>query len=536
MARFIALFGTRLETPGGDTLAVVQKLQKRSQGEAGLQVTMKNLSLCNSGTANTRLRALLLLAAILLGLAPAVALDNPPQAPPPKPLVLPTPQVRQLSNGLRVVVIERHSFPLLTLRLVVKSGGEADPAGLAGTAQFVAGLLSQGTGRRSAREIAEAIDQVGGSVESGAEWDDSYVSLTVLSEHAPLGFDLLADMVLHPSFRPAEIERWRTQTLSALSILRNDPVYVADTVFNHVIFAGTPYGHPLDGTEETVPRLTQPDLQDFHRRYYRPDNSILAVVGDLPAEEAFQRAQSAFDSWKSPPDSLPPPAVLPAPRRERHVVVIDKPDAVQTEIRVGNLAIARASPDYYALTVADQILGGPAANRLFKALRTQQGLTYGASSELVCQQILGAWVAKTNTRNSETGKSLDLVLEEEQRLRESITSPELRTAKSYLVGHMALEFESSNDIASQMLELIVHDLPLDYWNRFPERVETLSSEDVIEATRRYLDPERNVIVLVGNTRNFRKGLKKLGAHDVIPLRDLDLASPNLRRTAPAAAR
>jgi zinc protease len=490
----------------------------------------------SAGRSKHGLRALHLFAVILLSQAAGAGFDNPPQAPPPKPLILPVPQVRQLPNGLKVVVIERRSLPVVTLRLVVKSGGEADPAGLAGTAQFVAGLLSQGTERRSAREIAEAIDSVGGTLETGAEWDDSYLSLTVLSEHASLGIDLLADMVLHPSFKLEEIERRRTQTLSALNVLRNDPVYVADAVFNHLLFAGTPYGHPLDGTEDSLQRLTPRDLQEFYRKFYRPDNAILAVVGDLPAEEAFQRAESFLGSWKSPPDALHPLSVLPASRLERQAVVIDKPDAVQTEIRVGNLAIPRASSDYYALTVANQILGGPAANRLFKALRTQQGLTYGASSEIFCQQTLGSWVANTNTRSSETGRSLALVLEEIQRLRETISGPEIRTAQGYLVGHMALEFESSNDIASQMLELMVHDLPLDYWNRFPERVQGLSAEDVIGATRRYLDPERNVIVLVGNARNFRKELKKLGAHDVIPLRDLDLASPNLRRAARAAAR
>ena len=159
----------------------------------------------------------LLLVGLLAGLVAARARDFPPDAPPPKPLVLPVPQVRRLANGLQVVAIERRSLPLLTLRLVVKSGAEADPPGLAGTAQFAAGLLTQGTARRSARDIAEAIDLVGGSIDTGADWDASFTALTVLSDHADLGFDLLADVVLHPSFAPSEVERRRTQTLSATS-------------------------------------------------------------------------------------------------------------------------------------------------------------------------------------------------------------------------------------------------------------------------------------------------------------------------------
>ena len=480
--------------------------------------------------------AAILLAAILLILTPSLAREFPPEVPPPKPLVLPMPQVRQLSNGLKVVAIERRSLPLKTLRLVVKAGGETDPPELAGTAQFVAGLLSQGTERRSAREIAEAIDFVGGSIETGAEWDASFAALTVLSDHTNLGFDLLSDVVRNPGFAPAEIERRRKQTLSALDVLRHDPVYLADAVFNVSIFAGTPYGHPLDGTKNSVQGITQRDLQNFHLQFYRPENSILAVVGDIPTEEAFRQVERFFGSWKVMPYPSRPPAGLPAIRRTRQVIVIDKPDSVQTEIRAGNQAIRRDSADYYALTVANQILGGPAANRLFKTLRTQQGLTYGASSELFCQEALGSWVAKTNTRNSETWRSLQLVLEETRRLREPITGAELRSAQGYLIGHMALEFETSNDLASQMLELIVHDLPLDYWNRFPERIQALSTDQIVEATRRYLDPEKNVIVLVGDVRTFSRELKKLGAHDVIPLQDLDLASPSLRRAARAAAR
>jgi zinc protease len=482
-----------------------------------------------------KLVALLLCAGVLLSQAIAAAREFPPEVPPPKPLVLPSAQIRELPNGLKVVVIERHSLPLLTLRLVVKSGAEADPPDLAGTAQLVAGLLNQGTARRSAREIAEAIDLMGGSVDNAAEWDNSFVSLTVLSDHTELAFDLLADMVRHPVFAPAEIERQRTQTLSALEILRDDPAYMADAVFNVLIYSGTPYGHPLDGTEESVRRLTQRDLQVFHTQHYRPSNCILAAVGDITPSQATALVEKFFGEWEKEksqaPQRLPGVVTVTSSRR---IVVIDKSDAVQTEIRVGNLAIRRNSPDYYALTAANQILGGPAANRLFKALRSQQGLTYGASSELVCQQGLGTWVAKTSTRTAETARSMRQVLDQMQRLRDHpVTDDELRTAQSYLVGHLALEFESSDNIASRVLELMVHNLPLDYWNRFPQNIQALKAEDLLTATRRYLDPERDVIVLVGSAAGFRREVNQLGTWEVVPLRDLDLASPTLMRAAGA---
>lgn len=473
-------------------------------------------------------------AALLFGLTTALAREFPPEVPPPKPFVLPSAQVRELPNGLKVVVIERHSLPLLTLRLVVKSGAEADPPDLGGTAQLVAGLLSQGTTRRSARQIAEAIDLMGGSIENAAEWDNSFVSLTVLSDHTQLAFDLLAEMARQPTFAPAEIERRRTQTLSALEVLRDDPAYMADAVFDVLVYSGTPYGHPLDGTEESVRRLTQHDLQTFHTQHYRPSNCILAAVGDITPSQAATLAEKFFGEWGKgqTPQRLPGVAAVTSSRR---IVVIDKPDAVQTEIRVGNLAIRRNSPDFYALTAANQILGGPAANRLFKALRSQQGLTYGASSDLVCQRGLGTWVAKTSTRTAETARSVRQVLDQMQRLRDHpVTDDELRTAQSYLVGHLALEFESSDNIASRVLELMVHDLPLDYWNRFPQNIQALKTEDLLTATRRYLDPERNIIVLVGSAAGFGRELSQLGTWEVVPLRDLDLASPTLVRALGAA--
>ena len=467
----------------------------------------------------------------------AAARDYPPEVPPPKAIVLPVPRVHELPNGLKVVVIERRSLPLVTLRLVVKSGAEADPPGLAGTAQLVAGLLSQGTARRSAREIADAVDSIGGTLATGADWDDSYVALTVLSDHTELAFDLVADMALHPRLAREELERRRKQTLSALEVLYEDPSYLADTVFDRLIFAGTPYGHPVDGTPETVRRINEDNLRGFHAQNYRPGNSILAVVGDVKSDDAYRLAEDSFAGWRGAAGNRAAAPVPSAASPTERFVVIDKPDAVQTEIRAGNLAVRRASDDYYALTVANQVLGGPAANRLFKSLRTQQGLTYGASSNLNCQDTVGDWVAKTSTRTSETIRSLRLVLEEMKRLHsDHIAGAELRTAQSYLIGHLALDFETSDDIASQMLELMVHNLALDYWNRFPEEIQTLRAEDISRATRRYLDPERSVLVLVGNAGAFRKGLKRFGSPVIISVQELDLASPDLQRAVSVRAR
>ena len=357
---------------------------------------------------------------LLLCLAtPLLARDYPPEVPPPKPIVIPTPAIQTLPNGLQVVVVERHTLPLITLRLVVKSGAECDPPNLPGTAALVNGLLTEGTARRTSREIAEAIDSVGGVVDNDVDWDSSYLSLSVLTDRTDLAFDLVSDMIAHPAFQPAEIERQRKQTLSGLQVAQDDPAYVADTAIQKLIFSGTRL------------RASRGRYARVRRAHYRPGFARLPPAL-LPARQLHPgrggRHYRARMPWRWRPSispggrmaANPPlrPSGAPTPSDERRVVAIDKSDAVQTEIRIGSLGVPRDSPDYLALSVANEILGGPSENRLFKALRTRQGLTYGASSDLICRRHLGAWVAKTFTRTPETLKSAHIALEQMQTLQD----------------------------------------------------------------------------------------------------------------------
>lgn len=481
------------------------------------------------------------LGSVLFAMTPSAGPDrgSPPAVAPPQPFFIAAPAVHTLSNGLKVVVIERRELPELSLRLVVKAGAEADPPGLPGTAQIVAGLLNEGTTHRTAFQIAELVDGAGGTVDNNADWDQSYLALSLLADHAELAFDLVADMVINPAFQPAEVDRARRQMTSSLELLKDDPSYVADTVYNELEFRGTAYGHPPDGTIASASRVSPADLHEFHDRTYRPSNAILAVAGDISADQAFALADQYFGGWRegsSPYPAAPslPVAAGPRPGHSgsgpgREVLIVDKPDAVETEIRVGAAGIARTSADYDALMIANQVLGGPAANRLFKALRSERGLTYGASSDLVCYRTIGTWEAKTSTRTAETMKTVETVLDEMARLRRQPIAPiELEYAKNYLVGHLSLEFESPDGVAAEELDLMVHDLPLDYWNRFPERIRDLTPEEVSETLARYLEPDRATIVLVGDVRGFGKDLKKLGPARVIPLLKLDLGTANLR--------
>lgn len=453
----------------------------------------------------------------------ARAQQSPPLIPPPEAPQLAVPLTRTLPNGLTVWVLESHNLPVVTLDLAIKAGSEADPQDLPGLAQFEASLLDEGTTRRTAQQIASAIDDAGGSIDTGAEWDDSYASITILSSHCRLAFDLLSSIATRPAFRSSDVERIRKQTLSALDVLREDPEYIADTVIDEEAFRGTPYSHPANGVAESIRRITPEILKRFHARYYRPSNAGLVVVGDIAPERAYDLAQKYFGKWQGrEAPALPRPEIAP-PATGRRVVVIDDPNAIETVIRIANRAVPRNDAAYPALSIASQILGGPAENLLFNTLRTARGLVYGASSELDCYHASGIWEEKTSTRSAETIKVVGLMLDEMKKLRGRTVGPwELENAQNYFVGHMALEFESTQDVADHLVELLVYDLPPAYWNSFPQKVRGLTLRELRDSIRTYLNPKDAVIVLVGNVSKFKQSFNKLGSVRVVSLSDLEL--------------
>ena len=475
-------------------------------------------------------KALAAASLLLLAACALAARDVPPLIAPPAALVVPSPAIETLPNGMKVLVVEDHALPVITLKLAIESGAAADPSALPGAAQFTASMLDEGTQTRGAQNIAAAVDDMGAIFDSGADWDDSWASLSVLSNHAQEAFDLLSDMARNAAFRRADVERMRRQMVSALDVLRRDPAYVADTVTGNVIFAGTPYGHAENGDLKSMKRLSRGDLLRFYRRYYRPWNAVLAVVGDIRKEEAVALAQKTFGGWAEtslPVEPVTPPSVAAARPREKRILVVDDPQSVQTEIRIADPGVPRASPQYLALTAANQVLGGPAENRLFSALRLRRGLVYGASSDLVCYRTEGAWEIKTSTRTSATAQAVRVILNQMKNLRNNpINSQELVNAQEYLVGHMALEFETSQQLADRFLNLMIYHLPPNTWNTAGERTRSLSVTSVTQATSQYLDPTQATIVLVGNASGFVNSLKKLGPARIIPLTGVDFSGLN----------
>ena len=466
--------------------------------------------------------------------ASAQARDWPSeQAPRPLPaheVRFPPYEIRTLGNGMRVVAVLHHEQPAVSIRLLVGAGSAQDPKGKGGVANLMASLLDQGTTTRTAQQIADQIDFIGGDLGTGAATDLSFVNAIVMKDSFQTGMDLIADIARNPAFDPEEIARQKDQILSSLRVNADDPGYIADVVFDRLVYGFHPYGLPGTGTEDSLSSLTREDLQAFHRQYFAPNNMILAIVGDVTGDEAFAAAERVFGSWPRGTVAQTPP--IDPPPSARRIVIVDKPDAVQTSIRVGQLAIPRKHPEYLTWDLTVKILGGEGANRLHQVLRSQYGLTYGAEANAEARKDAGDFVAETDTRTDSTGQALRLMVDEFSRLaRERVGQRELSDAQAYLAGSFPLTIESPDQIATQVLNVLFYDLPISEIGSFRERVLAVTPEDIQRVARQYVRPDRLAIVLVGNARAFASQLIELGLgpYEVIPADQLDLMAPNFRR-------
>lgn len=462
--------------------------------------------------------------------------EGPPRPLPARSVKFPPYEVRTLSNGMQVVAVLHHEQPAVSVRLLVRAGGAQDPKGKGGVATLTAALLDQGTTTKSAFQIADTIDAIGGAMGTGAGSDLSFVNAVVMKDSFGLAMDLLADVVRNPAFAEEEIDRQKQQALSGLQVSQNDPDYLASVVFDRLVYGFHPYGLPNSGTAESLAAVTREDLQQFHARYFVPNNMILAIVGDVTSEEAFGAADRVFGKW--PKADVPAQKLNDPPPPTRRVVIIDKPDAVQTEIRVGHLGIPRKHADYMAVDLAFKILGGEGANRLHRVLRSERGLTYGASADIQTLKQTGDFVAETDTRTDTTGEALRLIFEEYGRLRrDRVHERELADAQAYLAGNFPLTIETPDAIATQVLNAVFYELPLEEIPTYRERVQAVSPDDVQRVARTYVHPDRLAVVLVGNASAFVPQLKGLGftEYEVIPFDEVDLMAASLRREAKTGA-
>ena len=463
--------------------------------------------------------------------------ERPPRPLPARDVTFPPYQMKTLPNGLQVIAVSHHEQPAVSLRLIVRAGGAQDPAAKPGVAYVAAALLDQGTSTKSAAQVATTIDSIGGAIGAGATSDLTSIYAAVMKDSFGVALDLVSDLVRNPAFAPEEIERQRQQIVSGLKVSYDDPDYLAGVVFDRLVYGFHPYGKPDSGTPASIAAVTREDLFAFHKQWFGPNNAILAIVGDVSPEEAFAGAERAFGGWTRA--ELPAMQTADPPAPTRRIVVVDRPGAVQTEIRVGNISLPRRQKDYLALDIATKILGGEGGNRLHRVLRSERGLTYGASADLHALKDTGNIIAETDTRSEKTGEALRLIVDEISKLqRQRVQQRELSDAQEYLTGSFPLTIETPSAIALQVLNAVFYGLDLNDLQTYRDRVNMITVDDIQRVAQQYLHPDRLTIVLVGDASVVSKQLAAVGFDEIqrISIADLDLSSPDLRRqTAPAPA-
>jgi predicted Zn-dependent peptidase len=429
---------------------------------------------------------------------------------------LPRPQQARLRNGLEILLLEDHRIPTFTMQMVIRSGGLADPPDHRGLAQFTAALLREGTKRRTSREIAEQLDTLGVafSATSGLSSPTSVVSMSGLVEVLDDALDLFADIICHPTFPPEEVERYKTRTLAQLQLQRSLPQFLAQERFARALYGDHPAGW-IAPPAESVRRLTSDALARFHATHYRPNNAFLAIVGDVTLPELLPKVERVFGQWE--PGEIPRaeiPSVAALSRRKIHL--IDRPRSPQTVVQLGVLGIKRTDREYFALLVANHILGGGPTGRLFLNLREDKGYTYGAYSSFSSSVFRGAWSASAAVRTEVTEGAMREFFYELRRLREEpVSTEELENAKRALVGNFALSLERPQELLQNVITQKIYNLPADYWDTYPQRVFAITAGDVRRVARKYLDLERLQIVAVGEASRIRDVLAKFGPVEVL---------------------
>ncbi|MFN8642563.1 MAG: pitrilysin family protein [Candidatus Binatia bacterium] len=407
------------------------------------------------------------------------------------------PQATQetLPNGAVLLVSEQRNLPLVLVKVVLDAGSRRDPAGKAGVAHLTADLVTEGTAARSAQQIKDQIDFIGASLDADAEQDYATLSLQVLRKDLDAGLELLADVLLQPAMRPDELTRRREAVLATLRSQEDDPTTVAQKTFQRTLFGDTPYGHPVEGTRESVATLTRADLQQFFAAYYRPAGAAIVVVGDVSTDEARAALQRVLANWGGPP---PPPFVYPpftpAPAQ---TVRVDRP-VTQAGIVMGHLGVARDNPDYEAIQVMNYVLGGGGfSSRLMDNIRTQAGLAYSVGSFFAAGKSPGPFEIVMQTKNASVEDAIARARQQVELIRnEPVRDDELQEARRYLTGSYPLRLDSNAKIADFIAQTWFYGLGLGYADVYIARVNAVTADDVLRVARAYLHPDQLIDVVV----------------------------------------
>ena len=432
-----------------------------------------------------------------------------PKAGPAPRMNLPQGEAFKLENGLTVIHHYNPALPLVSADLVVRSGSDANPVTLPGLAGFTAQMLTEGTATRSAPRIADEIAQLGAFLDTGSSTGASSVSLLALRANFGAALAVLADVVQHPAFPTAEVERQRASRLGDLMQQRDDPETIAALAAAGALYGPRhPYGYGQLGTEPAIRAVTREDLDGFWRRHYVPGNAALVVSGDISRSELKALADAHFRNWKSAPVPQLSPGT-PATTKAR-VVLVDQPGAGQTALRLTMLGAERKTPQFPALEVMNAAFGGLFTSRINQNLREDKGYTYGVYSGFRYDRTPGPFIIAGSVRANVTGASVSELLREAQAMADKpLGAEELAGARNAQLLSLPNHFETNSDIGASLAEAFVFDLPLDYYRQLPERLEAVTAADVQAVARRYLDPQRLMVVAVGERKKIASQLEKL---------------------------
>jgi predicted Zn-dependent peptidase len=430
--------------------------------------------------------------------APPVDRSGLPEPGPSPPLLFPAIEKSTLPNGLRIWTVAHPSIPVVSMLLLMTRGAADDPPGREGLAAITVDMLDEGSGDRSAIEMHEALAAIGAQLESDIGSDASVVGVTVLSRFADQALSLLGDMLARPALRDDDFTRVRQLRLHRLAQLRDMPGAVADRTFASLLYGTHPYGHTPLGTEQSLADMSADDVRAFHASVVRPSETTLVAVGDCGHESLRSMAAAAFGDWNG--TAVQPaafPASLPHPAR---LNVVPRPGAPQSELRIGHVAVPRSTPDYYALVAANMVLGGQFVSRINLNLREDKGFTYGARTSFDFRRQPGPFALQASVHTASTARAIEESLAEIAAIRgpRPVTSDELALGVAALTRGYARSFETAEQIARAVTQIVLHDLPDDYFARFVPAVERVTPADVTTVAERHLHPERLTTLVVGD--------------------------------------
>jgi len=452
--------------------------------------------------------------------------SHPPQPGPPATLRLPSIQKQKLSNGLAAWIVEDHKVPVAQVNLVALSGTANDPPGKYGVASFVAAMLEEGAGSRSALEIADAVDFLGADLGATTTSDVSAVRLHVPVARLADALPIMGDVALRPTFPRDELDRQRQQRLTSLLQGRDDPATIAAVAFSRVLYGKAHrYGTAQMGTAETIKTFTSDDLRAFYASAFRPDNATLLAVGDFNAATLVPLLEKTFGSWK--PAGAAAPEKLPAvePPARRQIYLIDKPGAQQSQIRIGSIGVPRSTPDYFPITVMNTILGGSFTSRLNNNLREVHGYAYGAGSGFDMRLGAGPFFASAGVQTDKTAEALTEFFNELNGILKPVPAEELARAKNYVSLRYPSGFEATGDISRRLEDALVYHLPDDYFAKYVQNIQAVTAADVQRVAQKYVQPDRAAVVVVGDLKTIEPRIRALNLGPITTLTIDDVFGP-----------